>query len=122
MSDKYVMAAGTALLIYALSIRKRKYEILENLAELSSVMQAQRAELDSPLPESSDPSPIIIDTTLNTPTPQVQLNDAITEINIDYNANVGIILMVVPLAMLISFLTAIYCASYGCCDVLGPEL
>jgi len=121
MSDKYVMAAGTFLMLYVLSVRKRKYEILENLSELSSVMQAHVHA--RPLPQSNDPSPISVNAILNTPRSQPLIGDEITEINIDYNTKVGnIVMTLVPLTLLMTVITAVYCTLYSCRDMFGPEL
>ena len=123
MSDKYVMAAGTFLMLYVLSVRKRHYEILENLSELSSVMQAHVRTRPQPEPQSNDPSPISVNAILNTPRSQPLIGEEITEIHIDYNTKVGnIIMTLVPMTLLMTIITAVYCTLYSCRDMFGPEL
>jgi hypothetical protein len=116
------MAAGTFLMLYVLSVRKRHYEILENLSELSSVMQAHVRTRPQPEPQSNDPSPISVNAILNTPRSQPLISDEITEINTDYTIKVEDILLLMDLALIISLLTAVYCSSYPCRDIFGPEL
>jgi len=137
MTDKYVMAAGTALLIYVLSVRKRHCEILENLGEISNNMHTHQRERDdvkniSKLnpPISNDPSPISINEILCTPTPVNSLNDEIdintntnTNTNTNVNPNVNyLVIAVLHISVCLFIGTMFYCSYNKCGDVFGPDL
>jgi hypothetical protein len=135
MKDTYVFSALTLIAVYALSLRKRRFEIKENLISLRKNMQVNQEERDATaaqnvittihLPASNPPSPLSDTEILNTPTPRHKGED-VNELTFETNRAHEMCMFSGYVCIVFSTIVYFYCASTtsNICfsDVFGPEL